>query len=238
MGSLARLLAPAYRPALVSIICGIDAASVPRCEKRREANRTPFFGHRFLRACPSLVSTVVGIIAPPSIEDRYAELLRNAYKPSGVCEKTRPFFTYRATAAATNLLSMCLPFLLSFSEISAAPSGFPVSRRQSTISAGMLPGRGPLSFRLRRRRLPPLVSDSASLSFWRSSSNSFSRTAIASRITWAKTSLMGVAYLHSDCDASVHSSVTIKPARQPFCNTIGCESSKAFIGQPASGMAL
>ena len=238
MGSPARLLALAYRPALVPVICGIDAASVSRRKKSGEANRTPFFSHRPLRVCPSLVSIVVGINLPPSIEGHCAVWYRKAYKPSGVCEKTRPFLTYRATAAATNLLSTCLPFLLSFSEISAAPSGFPLSRRQSAISAGMLPGRGPVSLRLRRRRLPPFTSDSASLSFWRSSSSSRSRIAIASRMTWARTSLMGVAYLHSGANASVHYSVTLKRTRQPICNTFGCESSSAFRAGFAPQAAL
>ena len=237
VGSPARLLAPAYWPALVTIVFGIDTASVSRRKIRGEANRSLFRCHSVLRICPPQFS-IVGIKTPPSIEDRYAALMRSAYKPSGVCEKTRPFFTYRATAAATNLLSMDLPFLLSFSEISAAPNGFPVSRRQSAISAGMLPGRGPLSFLLRRRRLLPLVSVSASFSFWRNSSSSRSRSAIASLMTWARTSLMGVRYLLSKFKASVKCSVTVQRATVLVCSTLAISSSTAFSAKSFTGNVL
>jgi hypothetical protein len=229
-GSLARLLSRPYGPGFVAVVFGIDSASVSRREIRDEAQRTLFLCHisSDLRVSPSLSFQSDSAYCTSSrLEHRYAASLRSdhfrmAYKPSGVCENTLLLFTYRLIAAATKRLSTFLPFLAKASEISAAPSGFPAASKHSAIRAGMLPGRGPLSLRVRLRRLPPLASASASRSFTRSSSNSRSRMAIASRITWASTSLIGRYYLLPVADSSVHCSVTVKRDRQDCCSTLGC----------------
>jgi hypothetical protein len=231
MGSPARLLALAYGPALVTVVCSIDSPSVPGSEITRTPNRTAFFRHRLLRVRPSLLSQSDSAYCTSSrLKHRYAasfcsDYFRSAYKPSGVCENTLLVFTYRLIAAATKRLSTFLPFFANASEISAAPSGFSAASRHSAIRAGILPGRGPLSLRLRLRRLPPLASASASRSFARSSSNSRSRMAMASRITWASTSLMERYYLLPASHSSVHCSVTVQRNRQDRCSTLGyCQS--------------
>jgi hypothetical protein len=223
MGSLARLLGPAYRPGFVTVVFGVNAATVSRRKKRSETKRTPFVCHRPLRVCPSLLLQSVVAFFPPRLKHRYAASFRSVYKPSAVTENTLLALTYRLMAAAIKRLSTFLFFLASRSEISAAPRGFPpASCKHSTISAGIPPTRGPLSFRLLLRLFPPLASDSASRSFWRSSSSSFSRTAIASRMTWANTSLMAVAYLLSTRNASVQCNRTLKRPAQPISTMYGC----------------
>ena len=136
--------------------------------------------------------------------------LRKSYNPSGVCTNTLPAFTYRLIAAAIKRLSIFFPRFANRSERSAAPSGFPTSFKQSTISAGMLPALGPLSFRLRLRRLPPFASASASRSFWRNSSSSRSRIAMASRMTCTNISLILGFYKRSNRNASVKCNGTMK----------------------------
>ena len=229
MGSPTRLLAPTlYGPALVSVVFGINAPSVPRRKIRREPYRKTLLCHRLSWVCPSLLLQSDFSFLTSRLEHRYAASFRSVYKPSGVCEKILPSFIYRLIAAATNRLSTFLSFLASLSERSLDVRAFPASRRQSAIKAGILPGLGPLSLRVLLRFLPPL--DSASRSFWRSSSNSRSRIAIASRMTWASISLITGAYLLPEITASVHSSVTRNGYKQAKCNSDRCTASRGFCG--------
>jgi hypothetical protein len=236
LGAPVRLPALAYWPALVSVRCSIDSPPVPRRKIRREVHRTvPLCCHRMLWVCPAPLFQSDTSFFTSRLQRCYAAFFRSMYNPSGVIANNLFALMYRLIAAATNRLSTFLSFLASLSEISAAPRGLPpASSKHSRMSAGILPGLGPLSLRLRLRFLPPFESDSASRNFWRSSSNSRSRIVIASRITWARTSLIEVAYLLSRLKASVHCSRTLQHPTKTFCTMYVCSWSSDFDGKLAS----
>lgn len=79
MGSLASLLGSAYRPSLVAVLAGVDAAPVSRREICDEADRALSLCHLSseLRVPPSLLSQSDSAFFTSRLEHRYAALPRS-----------------------------------------------------------------------------------------------------------------------------------------------------------------
>ena len=101
MGSPARLLALAYRPALVPVVFGIDAPSVSGREISPTPNRTVFFAHDSLRVCPSLLSQSDQAFLTSRLEHRYAADFRSA-KVFGATRSKSSERRYRAAATVAS----------------------------------------------------------------------------------------------------------------------------------------
>lgn len=189
MGSPARLLGPAYWPGFVTVVFGVNAASVSRSEKWRKAKRTSFVCHRPLRVCPSLLLQSAVAFFTSRLEHRYAASFRSVYMPSSVLPKIRPASMYRFSAAAITRVSVGLPSFFNPSEISAAESGLFSFLRMTLTWNGMLSSCNPVAFLLRRF-------GTSSPSFFRADSSSlifFLWSSMAASITWAA-SLMSISY--------------------------------------------
>jgi len=125
MGSPARLLALAYRPALVTVVTGIHTPSVAGSEIDRTPNRTAFFCHRPLRVCPSLLFQ--SSCCASGLEHRYAALPRSANLFGATRSKSSGrLMRAEATVASLFLLfDRSMPFAsnrLTISETCSAPS--------------------------------------------------------------------------------------------------------------------